>query len=159
MADCGLRTGDANCELQFQKNSRDPTLPRRRRDTEAYRDYVEEAIRDGLEESPWEQVQGQLILGGASLKRKVQSLLGGERREQSGVKELRRREFSEAIEVVARLRGRTWAEFRDRHGDGDRDLALWLARERCGLRLKEARQGVRALGVRQHFVTAMGQLS
>jgi REP element-mobilizing transposase RayT len=116
---------------------REKTSRRRREARRAYRRYVEEAIREGLPETPWEQVKGQLLLGGASLKRKVQSLLGGDRREQSGVKELRRREFGEVIAVVMRLRGEAWSEFRDRHGDWGRDLALWLGRERCGLPLRE----------------------
>jgi putative transposase len=103
----------------------------------AYRAYVEEAIRDGIEESPWQQVEAQLVLGGVSLKEKVKGLLKGEAREQSGMRQWKRREFAEVIEVVSRLKEEAWTDYRDRHGDWGRDLALWLGRIHCHLRLRE----------------------
>jgi chromosomal replication initiation ATPase DnaA len=106
----------------------------------AYRAYVEEAIREGIEESPWEQVQGQLILGGATLKNKAQRFLRGDRREQRAIGQLQRRQVSEIIEVVSQLKGEAWKEYRDRRGDEGRDLVLWLARRYCGLRLRELGQ-------------------
>jgi len=102
-----------------------------------YREWVEAAVRDGIAESPWEQVEGQLLLGGATLREKAHRLLKGNGREQSGVKELERREFGDVIKVVERIKGEDWAGFRDRHGDWGRDLALWLGRKHCGLRLRE----------------------
>jgi len=41
------------------------------------------------------------------------------------------------IEVVERLQGKKWDEFREVHGDMGRDLVLYLARERSGQTLKE----------------------
>lgn len=103
----------------------------------AYRAYVEEAVCEGLEERPWQQVQAQLFLGGASLKRKVWNLLRGTARKKTRSKGLGQREFKEVIAVVSQLKGEAWSDFRDRHGDWGRDLALWLGRAHRGLGLRE----------------------
>jgi REP-associated tyrosine transposase len=109
----------------------------RRKAKRSYRAYVEEAIREGLEESPWERVEAQLVLGGAALKQKARSLLRGSGRERSGVRQLRRREFGAVMAVVSQLKGEAWEDFRDRYADWGRDLALWLGRTHCDLRLRE----------------------
>lgn len=118
----------------------------RGKSAQTYRAYVEEAIRDGLAESPLEKVEAQLVLGGAELVGKVRRLLGRERRrEQTGARVLRRREFEEVVAVVSALKGEAWEDFRDRYGDWGRDLALWLARTHCGMKLAEL--GQRAGGI------------
>jgi putative transposase len=105
---------------------------------ESYRRYVEEALRDGLQESPLEEVEAQLVLGGAALLSRVRGLLGGERRrEQPGARSLGRRDFAGVVAVVSQLKGEAWENFRDRYGDWGRDLALWLGRRHCGLQLRE----------------------
>jgi len=118
----------------------------------AYRVYVEEAIRDGLEHSPWEAVQAQFFLGGAALKAMVQEFVRGERREESGGRELRRRDFREVIAAVSGVKGEAWEAYRDRYGDWGRDLALWLGRTQCGLPLREL--GVAAGGIDYATVSA-----
>lgn len=103
-----------------------------------YGAYVEEALRDGLIESPLERVEAQLILGGERLAERIRRLIGGkQRREESGVRVLQRRGFAEVIKAVTRLKGEPWEAFRDRYGDWGRDLALWLGRTHCGLSLCE----------------------
>jgi chromosomal replication initiation ATPase DnaA len=39
--------------------------------------------------------------------------------------------------MVERMKGEKWEAFRDRYGDWGRDLALYLGRKRCGMRLRE----------------------
>ncbi len=110
----------------------------RGQERQTYRAYVEEAIREGIEASPLEEVQAQIVLGGASLVHKAQQLLGrGRRRDQPGAKELSRRDFADVKRIVSELKREKWEQFRDRHGDWGRDLALWLGRTQCGLRLSE----------------------
>jgi putative transposase len=105
---------------------------------ESYRAYVEEAIREGVLESPFEKVQAQVVLGGATLMQKAQKLLGrAKRREETGARQLRRRDFREVVAVVSKLKQERWERFRDRHGDWGRDLAFWLGRVHCGLKLSE----------------------
>jgi chromosomal replication initiation ATPase DnaA len=43
----------------------------------------------------------------------------------------------EIIEVVEELKGEQWESFRERHGDWGRDLVLTLARQNCGMKLRE----------------------
>jgi hypothetical protein len=93
-------------------------------------------IRVVCRESPWERVEAQWILGGAALKERARSLLRGSGRERSGSRQLRRHEFG-AVAVVSQLKEEAWEDFRDRYGDWGRDLALWLSRMHCGLRLRE----------------------
>lgn len=105
---------------------------------QSYRRYVEEAICEGLMESPLEEVEAQLILGGVALRAQVRRLVGGKRRrEQPSARALGRRDFQEVVAAVSSLKGESWESFRDRHGDWGRDLALWLGRTHCGLKLRE----------------------
>jgi REP element-mobilizing transposase RayT len=104
----------------------------------AYRQYVERAVLEGAEESPWEQVQGQTVLGDPAYVGQMQEALRGDGKEQAGLKQLQRRpRWEEVIRVVEELKGERWEEFRDRRGDWGRDVALWLGRMACGLRLRE----------------------
>ena len=48
-----------------------------------------------------------------------------------------RPDLAAVIAAVERVKGEKWDEFRDRHGDGGRDLVLYLGRRLCGLKLKE----------------------
>jgi hypothetical protein len=103
-----------------------------------YRQYVEQAIREGLEESPWEQVQGQLVLGAGKFLRQIRGMLAGDAREQPSVRRMARRPRWEAvIKGVEALQGEQWEAFKNRHGDWGRDLALYLGRRRCQLKLRE----------------------
>jgi REP element-mobilizing transposase RayT len=105
---------------------------------EAYREYVESAIRQGLAESPWEKLTAQTVLGGAELVRQVGESLRGEAREHSRWRELRGRpKFAEIIAVVEKAKAERWESFRDRYGDWGRDLALYLGKEGFGLKLRE----------------------
>ena len=56
---------------------------RQRRDyEESYRKYTEQALREGLEESPWEQLHGQVILGAGRFLAQMRAALAGNAREQ-----------------------------------------------------------------------------
>ena len=39
------------------------------------------------------------------------------------------------VKAVERFKGEKWADFRNRYGDWGRDLALYLGRKRCQLKL------------------------
>ena len=56
------------------------------------------------------------------------------------------RDARDVVRAVEAVKGEAWIEFRDRHGDWGRDLALYLARRHCGLTLAEL--GARAGGLR-----------
>jgi REP element-mobilizing transposase RayT len=104
-----------------------------------YRAYVERAVREGLEKSPWESVQEQAVLGGAEFVAGLRKYLGGDEQEQRGARRLlaERPPIEAVIAAVEKVKGRKWAEFRDQHGDTGRDMALYLGRRLCGLKLAE----------------------
>jgi putative transposase len=103
-----------------------------------YRDYVENAVREGLERGPWESVREQVVLGGKEFLRQLSSTSAGTSR-SSGARRLmaERPTFAAVVAAVEKVKGRKWAEFRDEHGDSGRDLALYLGRRVCGLKLLE----------------------
>jgi putative transposase len=113
-----------------------PGTPRQRQ--EAYAKYVEEAIREGLEQSPWEHLEGQLILGTKRFVEQVRGQIRGLVREQPQRRALLKRpRWDQVIKVVEKIRGARWIEFRDRHGDWGRELALYLGRKQGALSLRE----------------------
>jgi putative transposase len=108
------------------------------RTREAYREYVESAVRQGLAESPWEKLTAQTVLGGVEFARQIGASLRGDTREQSRWRELRGRpQISEIIKVVEKAKRERWESFRDRYGDWGRDLALYLGKKDFGIKLRE----------------------
>jgi putative transposase len=107
--------------------------------TRNYREYVELAVREGLEKSPWAALQDQVVLGGEAFLQKLRGHVRGNAREQRGAKRLgqARPKLAEVIANVEKVKGVAWAEFRDRHGDDGRDLVLYVGRRACGMKLGE----------------------
>ena len=104
-----------------------------------YRDYVEEAVREGLGKSPWEQLKEQVVLGGEEFLETLRRQVKGDPWEQRAARRLAsaRPGLEQVIRCLEKLKGEQWTEFRDRHGDSGRDLVLYLGRRVCGLPLKE----------------------
>ena len=120
----------------------------------AYQRYVEEAVREGLPESPWERLVGGMVLGGPAFVRQVRRWIRGNAREQPALRPLSDRpRFEQAVAVVAALKRERWEKFRDRHGDWGRDLVIHLARRHCGLTLREIGERV---GGTHYAAVAMG---
>lgn len=118
-----------------------------RRQRAAYRRYVEDAVREGLEETPWEQLQAGVALGGAEFVGRIRSQVRGDAKEQPGLRELKGvPSFQQVRGVVEEIKGDRWENFRDRKGDWGRDLALYLARKRCGIGLRELGAAVGGVG-------------
>jgi len=91
-----------------------------------------------LEESPLEEVKGQLVLGSRQMLERVRKLVGGKSREQPQARALMPRPSFETIKaVVEELRGQKWEEFVERYGDWGRDLALYLGKGVGAMRLKD----------------------
>ena len=113
-----------------------------------YREYVESAVREGLKQSPWEELREQVVLGGERFLEQVCGHVKGDEQEQRNAQRLTvvRPELERVIECVEQARGEKWAEFRDRHGDRGRDLVLYLGRSVCGMKLRELARSVGAKG-------------
>lgn len=108
-----------------------------------YRQYVEEAVREGWVESPWEELISGLVLGGKEFVAGLRQGLKGTAREQPQRRAMDEGlDFRRVIAVVEKLKGESWEGFRDRHGDWGRDLALYLGRKAGGLSLKALGEAV-----------------
>jgi len=119
-----------------------------------YREYVEAAVREGLEKSPWEELQEQAVLGSQAFVVGLVRQLAGDEREQRGVRRLRERrpEMASVIRCVEAVKGEKWEAFRDRHGDTGRDLVLYLGRKVCGLTLNAL---AAVAGLKEYATVAM----
>jgi hypothetical protein len=104
-----------------------------------YREFVESAVREGLEKSPWEEVEDQVVLGSEKFLQRLRAHVTGNAREQRGAKRLAqaRPKLEEVIANLEKVKGHSWLEFRDRHRDDGRDLVLYVGRRACGLKLGE----------------------
>ena len=97
---------------------------------------MEEAAREGLEASPWEQLVGGLVLGSREFLSKAQKMVVGIGREQPHAKRIQARpEWEAVVAAVEKVRGVQWEELKSRRGDWGRDLAWYYGRRECGLRL------------------------
>jgi putative transposase len=120
---------------------------------QAYQCYVEEAAREGLQQTPWDQLQARVLLGSEQFRRHLEEHLHGNEKEQPSLAALRRRpDFAAVIGVVERTKGERWVDFSARYGDWGRDLVLTLAFRCVGLKLKEL--GVLAGGLDYVTVSA-----
>ena len=112
-----------------------------------YREEVEAAVRSGWAESPWERLEGQVVLGTAEFVGRMRRLAAGEGGEQPQRKWLRARPgWESVVAAVEGVKGEKWERFRDRSGDWGRDMALLVARRRCGLTLRELAGKVGGVG-------------
>ena len=109
-----------------------------------YRRDVENAVREGLAERPWEGLVARLALGGQEFFEQLMAQPANGEAGQALKEALDERpSFAAVMKVIERLKEEPWSKFADRHGDWGRDLALYLGRELCGLTLPELGAQVR----------------
>src|SRR5437899_3083054 len=98
-----------------------------REQRESYRKYVEEAVREGLAETPWEQLVGRAVLGSREFLTQVQNVVRGDGRESPQLREVENRpEWLQVAGAVASVRGVRWEELQRRRGDWGRDLGWYF---------------------------------
>lgn len=115
----------------------------RRGKQQRYRQKVEDLIRQGVEESPWDKLKVRVVLGTEEFAKKVTEKLKGTFREHSGKREIRQKvRFSDIVKVVERIKRERWADFRDRRGDYGKGLVLWAARRYTGMTLGQIGEAV-----------------
>ena len=103
-----------------------------------YRRYVEQAVCEGYAERPWDGLVGRAVLGSRHFIEQLTQRARGTRAESFAKNRLASRPtFRQVVGVVEKLKGSPWSAFRDQHKDWGRDLAVYLARRRCGLTLAQ----------------------
>jgi putative transposase len=122
----------------------------------ALRAYTEDPVREGVLSSPWEDLVGGLVLGSEEFARSMLAGVHCDVEEQPSGRQLRKQVNWEAIvSAVEAEKGELWDQFRDRHGDWGRDVALWLGRTAGRQRLAEL--ATRVGGIR--YATVGGAVS
>ena len=103
-----------------------------------YRRYLEDYVRQGVEEGVFARLTAALAIGGTSfiegLRRKIPLKAGSETNARAWRKLL---SFDAVVKAVEQVKGESWQAFADRRGDWGRDLALYVARTRSGRTLAE----------------------
>jgi REP element-mobilizing transposase RayT len=104
----------------------------------AMRAYCEQAVREGLPEGPWARLIGGVVLGSQEFADRLLQRTRANPREQASLRGVRQAvSWEQIVEAVASVKGESWAEFSQRHGDWGRDAALWVGRRRGRLKLKQ----------------------
>jgi hypothetical protein len=98
-------------------------------------------------------VSGLRGKGGAEFLAGLRKYIGGNEQEQRGARRLlvEQPPFEAVIAAIEKAKGRKWADFRDQYGDTGRDMALFLGRRLCGLKLAEL---ARLVDLRNYGVVA-----
>jgi hypothetical protein len=107
---------------------------------------VESGLWERLTESPWAELKEQVGLGGEEFLAQLHGRVAGNPREQVGVLPLQGQpSLPQIIRLVEQIKGERWEEFVNRRGDWGRDLALYLGRTRCRMKLAELGRAVGGL--------------
>ena len=103
-----------------------------------YREWMENYIKQGVEEKRIKKLSSALAIGSAafieSLRRRVLKDKGQNTNERQWRRLL---SFSEIVDAVERVKDEPWENFAGRYGDWGRDLAIYVGRQRSGLTLRE----------------------
>ena len=104
-----------------------------------YEKTSERLACEGMQRTPWVERVG-MFLGKEDWVQEMKELSHGkvdrqEHREALAL--IRRPSWEEIVNAVEKEKGEKWGEFRDRHGDWGRDVALWLGRMKGGLKLAQ----------------------
>lgn len=109
----------------------------------ALRQYTEGPLRQGVLESPWDRLVQGVVLGTAAFAETLRLQARGNPREQKPLRPPRvAPTWEQIVAAVEQVKGESWSDFAERHGDWGRDAALWLGRSAGRLRLAELGQHV-----------------
>ena len=103
----------------------------------AYQEYVEGALREGLKQAPWKELQARVVLGSVEFLQQVESRLDRVGGGAEPNKWRKGRPFEDIVGLVEQAKGERWDQFCNRYGDWGRNLVLTLAYDYGGIKLKE----------------------
>ena len=103
-----------------------------------YRRYLEDYLRQGVEEGAFERITAAVAIGGAAFVEGLRRKVPPSARSDTNARAWRRLlPFGEVVKAVEAVKGEEWESFAGRKGDYGRDLALYVARMNCGLSVPE----------------------
>jgi REP element-mobilizing transposase RayT len=103
-----------------------------------YRRYLEDYLRQGVEEGAFAQITAAVAIGGAAFVERLRRKVPPSARNDTNARAWRRLlPFAEVVRAVEAVKGEAWSAFAERKGDHGRDLALHVARMNCGLSIPE----------------------
>jgi len=111
----------------------------RRQDAKTgYRSYLQDYLRQGVEEGTFARITAAVAIGGTAFIERLRKKTPKRAGDETNVRAWRRSfPFGEVVKAVESAKGEPWKAFADRQGDWGRDLALYVGRMRCGLTLRE----------------------
>jgi REP element-mobilizing transposase RayT len=113
---------------------------------EKYRRQLHLHVSRGMDPEEFECLRGRVAIGAAAFVEQARKLVGKVTKEQPERGFARRlASFEKVVELVERGAVERWVDFGVRRGDVNRDLVMYLARQRSGMTLKEI--GERAGGL------------
>ena len=113
-----------------------------------YRRYLEDCLRQGVEEDVFVRINAAVAIGGAAFVENLRKRVPRRARGGTNARAWRGMlPFEEVVCAVESVKGMEWADFAGRRGDWGRDLALYVGRMRCGLTLKGLGEQAGGLGV------------
>jgi REP element-mobilizing transposase RayT len=106
----------------------------------ALRQYTEGPVMQGGVEPPWQRLVDGVVLGTVRFAENLRQHARGNAREQKPLRSpTRAASWEQIVAALEEIKGESWNEFAQRHGDWGRDAALWLGR--CAGRLRLAELG------------------
>lgn len=96
---------------------------------------MEKAVREGLKQTPWESLRDQVVLGPQEFLEDLKRGVSGKAGERQRLERMAegRPDWERVVACVEEVKEEKWSEFRDRHGDGGREMAMHLARRVGGM--------------------------
>jgi REP element-mobilizing transposase RayT len=103
-----------------------------------YRRYLEDYLRQGVEEGAFAQITAAVAMGGVAFIERLRRKVPPSAKSDTNARAWRRLlPFGEVVKAIETVKGEEWASFADKKGDYGRDLALYVARMNCGLSIPE----------------------
>jgi hypothetical protein len=99
----------------------------------AYRRWIEDYLRQGLEEGWQSRLAQAIAIGGTAFVNQLRKKLSGATGARTNARAWRRLlPFRDVVKAVERVPGSSWEEFVEKRGDWGRDRALYVARMHGG---------------------------
>jgi putative transposase len=114
-----------------------------RQSTAKYRCELEQAAGLGEWETEWKDtIKGMLLVGSPDFVERMSQLLKGDRREQTGLRNIRagRLGWEQIVEAVSAVWNQDWQTLSTARGKGARSVALYIARHHSDRTLRELAQ-------------------